>query len=174
MVREPEAYVGAESPHAHRVQSVTTDSSWTAKDIDISAKIAEISAYDEWVALQLEFCAEFGMRGKEAHHFRPHEAVIPRDAATPRDADAFPECENFVQVRHGTKGGRPRDIPLATEAQRALLDRVRAKVAPGMYVGRPGCTSQQSQGRAFTTSFASSAFRRRTSVSLRTVCAINE
>jgi len=149
MVREPEAYVGPESPHAHRVQSASTDSSWTARNVDIVAKIAEISAYDEWVALQLELCAEFGMRGKEARHFRPHEAVIPREAANPRDADAFPECETFVRLRHGTKGGRPRDIPLATAAQRALLDRVKAKVSSGMYVGRPGYTSQQSQARFY-------------------------
>lgn len=149
LVRKPQDYVGAESPHAHRTQSATKDRSWTASNVDIVAKIAEVSACDEWVGLQLELCAVFGMRGKEARHFRPHEAVVPREAANPGDAEAFPECDTFVRVRHGTKGGRPRDIPLATAAQRSLLERLCAKVAVGMYVGRPGHTSQQSQARFY-------------------------
>ena len=89
------------------------------------------------------------MRGKEARHFRPHEAVIVREAANPRDAAAFPECQAFVRVAHGTKGGRPRDIPLATDTQRALLARLAAAVAPGQYVGRTGLTSQQAQARFY-------------------------
>lgn len=149
MVREPQYYVGAESEHAHRTQVATTDRSWTARNVDIAAKIAEIAAIDPWVGLQVELCSEFGMRGKEARHFRPHGAVIPREAADPRDAAAFPECGTFVRVSHGTKGGRPRDVPLATESQRALLARVTAAVAPGMYVGRPGMTSLQAQSRFY-------------------------
>lgn len=149
MVREPQYYVGAESEHAHRTQVATTDRSWTARNIDIAAKIAEIAAIDPWVGMQVELCSEFGMRGKEARHFRPHGAVIPRDAADPRDAAAFPECETFVRVAHGTKGGRPRDVPVKTESQRSLLDRVTAAVAPGMYVGRPGVTSLQAQSRFY-------------------------
>ena len=149
MVREPQYYVGTESEHAHRTQVATRDHSWTARNVDIGAKIAEISALDPWVGLQVELCAQFGMRGKEARHFRPHSAVIPREAATPRDADAFPDCDTFVRVCHGAKGGRPRDVPVVTESQRALLVRVRAAVAPGMYVGRPGSTSLQAQSRFY-------------------------
>ena len=149
MVYEPEVYVGADSPHAHRHQAATTDSSWTAKDVDIPAKIAEIAAHDPWVAVQLELCAAFGMRGNEARHFRPHEAVIPREEANSRDANAFPECDTFVRLDHGTKGGRLRDVPLATESQRALIDRVKAMVTPGMYVGPPGVTSVQSQAHFY-------------------------
>lgn len=149
MVREPQYYVGTESEHAHRTQVATCDHSWTARNVDIGAKIAEISALDPWVGLQVELCAQFGMRGKEARHFRPHTAVIPREAANPSDAAAFPECETFVRISHGTKGGRPRDVPLVTESQRALLDRVTAAVAPGMYVGRPGVTSLQAQSRFY-------------------------
>ena len=149
LVYEPEVYVGADSPHAHRRQAATTDSSWTAKEVDIAAKIAEIATHDPWVAVQLELCAAFGMRGKEARHFRPHEAVISREEANPRDAGAFPECDTFVRLNHGTKGGRPRDVPLATDSQRELINRVKAMVTPGMYVGRPGVTSQQSQAHFY-------------------------
>jgi integrase len=149
LVREPAFYCGRWSPHAHRSQVATTDRSWMAKDVNIAAKIAEVTALDGWVGLQLELCAEFGMRGKEARHFRPHEAVIAREAANSRDAAAFPECETFVRLCHGTKGGRTRDVPLMTDAQRALLDRVKAVVAPGMYVGQPGLTGQQAQARFY-------------------------
>jgi integrase len=149
MVREPQYYVGTESEHAHRTQVATRDRSWTARNVDIAAKIAEITALDPWVGLQVELCAEFGMRGKEARHFRPHSAVLPREAANPVDAAAFPECDTFVRVSHGAKGGRPRDVPVVAESQRALLVRVRAAVAPGMYVGRPGITSLQAQSRFY-------------------------
>ncbi|MBY0366041.1 tyrosine-type recombinase/integrase [Roseateles aquatilis] len=149
MVREPQHYVGSESQHAHRSQVATRDHSWSAHEVDIASKIAEIAALDSWVGLQVELCAAFGMRGKEARHFRLHGAVIAREAANPRDATAFPECNAFLRIVHGTKGGRPRDVPIRTDAQRELLERVAASVAPGMYVGRPGMTAQQSQSRFY-------------------------
>lgn len=149
MVREPQYYVGSESEHAHRSQVATSDHSWTAHNVDIAAKLAEIAATDPWVGLQVELCAAFGLRGKEARHFRPHGAVLGREAANPHDAEAFPECETFVRVSHGTKGGRPRAVPVTTDAQRELLARVSSAVAPGMYVGHPGMTAQQAQARFY-------------------------
>ena len=89
------------------------------------------------------------MRPKEARHFRPHGAVIPRAAAIARDADAFPEHDTFLRISHGTKGGRPRDVPITSDAQRDLLSRVTEAVASGMYVGRPGCTSTQNSTRFY-------------------------
>ena len=148
MVREPQYYVGTESPHAHRSQVATFDHSWAAKSVDIEAKIAEVSAFVPWVGLQLELCARFSMRPKEARHFRPH-GVIPRAAAMARDADAFPEHDMFLRISHGTKGGRPRDAPITSDLQRDLLARVTEAVAPGMYVGRPGCTSTQNSTRLY-------------------------
>ena len=149
MVRDPAYYVGRQSEHAHRSQVAAYDHSWVARSVDIASKIAEVAAMDAWVGLQLELCAQFGLRGKEARHFRPHEAVIAREAANPRDAAVFPECQTFVRIAYGTKGGRPRDIPLATDAQRALLVRLTAAVAPGQYVGRPDLSSQQAQARFY-------------------------
>ena len=68
VVREPEFYVGADSPHAHRSEVATEDRSWSAMNVDIAAKIAEIARFDHWVGLQLELEAGFGLRGKEARH----------------------------------------------------------------------------------------------------------
>jgi integrase len=149
MVREPGFYVGKDSPLAHRSQNAVHDKSWTARNIDIAAKIAEVSTFDPWVGLQLELCAEFALRPREARHFRPHEAVISREAANARDAAAFPECESFVRVNHGTKGGRSRDIPLSSVFQRALIERLKVLVRPGKFVGNPDHTAMQAQQRFY-------------------------
>jgi len=149
MVREPEYYVGADSPHAHRSEAATQDHSWTASNVDIQAKIAEIAKFDSWVGMQLELEVSFGLRGKEARHLRPHSAVIPCEAADTRNAAAFPECQTFLRISAGSKGGRPRDVPIATNAQRALLERVMKQVPPGGFVGRPDLTSIQNQARFY-------------------------
>jgi integrase len=149
MVMSVGHYVGADSPHAHRNQVASVDKSWTAHGIDITAKLVEIAAFDAWVGLQIELCSAFGLRSKEARHFRPHGAIIPRDQAKLRDTSVFPDVTHFVRVDHGTKGGRPRDVPLTTAAQRALIERCCAVVAPGMYVGQPGQTSVQNQNRFY-------------------------
>ena len=172
MVREPQYYVGTESPHAHRSQVATFDHSWAAKSVDIEAKIAEVSAFDRWVGLQLELCARFGMRPKEARHFRPHGAVIPRAAAIARDADAFPEHDTFLRISHGTKGGRPRDVPITSDAQRDLLARV-TEASPLACMSGGRAAPARRTPRAFTTSSASSGSRRINLGSSRMGCAIS-
>ncbi len=147
MVREPAYYVGSESPHAHRCGVATEDGSWTARNVEIKAKIAEIASFDSWSGMHLELELNFGLRGKEARHLRPHGAVIPREAANARDAAAFPECQTFLHISSGAKGGRARDVPIATDEQRELLARVLSAVAPGGFVGRPGFTTSQNQAR---------------------------
>jgi integrase len=149
MVRAPEFYVGSESPHAHRTQVAIEDKSWSRKNVDVEGKIREIAAFDVHVGRQLELCIRFALRPKEARHFRPHGVIIPREQAIPRDAEPFPECREFVRVRHGTKGGRPRDVPLQTAEQRELLTRLAAEVPPGMFVGRPERSNAQSQARFY-------------------------
>ena len=149
LVREVEHYVGADSPHARRCQVATTDHSWSARDVDFEATLAKVVGMDSWVGLQLELCLHFGMRPKEARHFRPHRAVLPREAANLADAAAFPEHETFVRIAYGTKGGRPRDVPLVNDAQRELLGRVTAAVAAGGFVGRPGLSADQSRRRFY-------------------------
>lgn len=149
MVREPAFYVGPDSPHAHRHQVATTDKSWTEKGIDIEALIERVAQTDMWVGLQLELCHRFGLRPKEARHFRPHDAERTRGQANPADAAAHPECKSFVRFEHGTKGGRARDVPVTTDAQSRLLARLRFLVPPGGYVGRPDKTAKQNQARFY-------------------------
>ncbi len=66
-----------------------------------------------------------------------------------RDAAAFPECQTFLHISAGAKGGRARDVPIATDEQRELLARVMSAVAPGEFVGRPGFTTTQNQARFY-------------------------
>jgi integrase len=149
LVRPPEHYVGADSPHAHRHQDARQDQSWTAQGIDIEAKIAEVAAIDAYAGLQLELCYRFGMRPKEARHFRPHEAILPRADAATRDTDPFPEVAEFVRIEHGTKGGRVRDVPLVTPEQRDLIHRLKDIIPLDAYVGRPGYTAEQNNNHFY-------------------------
>jgi integrase len=149
MVLSPQHYVGAESPHAHRYQVAVKDKSWSTAKVDISEVIRQIAEFDMWVGLQLELCAKLGLRPKEARYFRPHGAIIPRERAMERDAQALPHLQWFVQVVHGTKGGRPRDVPLVSQAQRELIERLQALVPSGMFVGRPEFSAKQSQRRFY-------------------------
>lgn len=149
MVREPAFYVGSDSPLAHRIQVPSEDKSWSAKGIDSAEVIKKVAAIDQWVGLQLELCQVFAMRPKEARHFRPHDAERTRVQAIRADAAAHPEADLFIRIEHGTKGGRARDVPVVTDAQRQLLDRLKQTVPPGGYVGRPDRTSRQNQHRFY-------------------------
>lgn len=151
LVRDVATYFGQDSHYVHRVRSAREDRSWIARGIDVEAKLEQVRAYDHWVGLQLELCYRFGLRGKEARHFRPHHAVIPRESANPRDAEHFPGCERFLRVRYGTKGGRPRDVPVHTREQFDLVERLLREVAPGHYVGQPGRTWKQNMNRFYNT-----------------------
>lgn len=149
MVRDVATYFGADSHYVHRERTAKVDRSWIARCVEVEAKIREVTAYDPWVGMQLELCYRFGLRAKEARHFRPHVAVISRELANPRDAQHFPDCKQFLRVRYGTKGGRPRDIPVMTPEQEELIERALETVAPGHYVGAPGRTAVQNANRFY-------------------------
>lgn len=149
LVRDVAFYYGADSGYLVRQRSAETDRSWIAHGVDVEARLAEVYAYDQWVGLQLELCWRFGLRGKEARHLRPHEAIKTRDEASPRDAAQFPDCERFLRVHRGTKGGRPRDIPLESPEQIALINRLQVIVAKGAFVAEPGRTALQNENRFY-------------------------
>lgn len=151
MVRDVAFYYGEDSVYAIRQRTGTTDRSWTAHAVDVESKLAEVYAYDQWVGLELELCWRFGLRGKESRHLRPHEAVKNRAEALDRDAQRFPDCERFLRVQYGTKGGRPRDVPLETPEQVALIDRLLATVPKGGFVAKPGRTALQNRNRFYNT-----------------------
>ena len=107
MVQKVEHYLGAGV--AVRSSIASQDRSWSAKGIDITAKIEQVRSKDPRVALQLELQAAFGLRAREAMQLRPHIA----DKGT------------YLSITHGTKGGRDRVEPIRTPEQRALLERAK-------------------------------------------------
>ncbi len=82
------------------------DHSWTAQGVDPLDKIAEIAEDDPDVARVLRLQHAFGLRVQEASLLNPARDLLE------------PDC---LRVVAGTKGGRPRAVPIETEAQRALL-----------------------------------------------------
>jgi site-specific recombinase XerC len=89
------------------------DHSWSAQGVDVAAKLAEISQKDPRVGLQLRLELAFGLRSKEAMMLRPYLA----------DKGAY------LDVSVGTKGGRPRAVPINTPEQRILQQRKTAAPA---------------------------------------------
>lgn len=96
-----------------RTSLCTTDKSWRAQDINPETKLDQVTARDERVGLQLRLELAFGLRGKEAMMLRPYLA----------DKGAY------LDVSVGTKGGRPRAVPIKTAEQRALLDKAKTFAA---------------------------------------------
>ena len=82
------------------------DHSWTAQGVDPHEKIAEIAADDADVARVLRLQYAFGLRLQEASLLNPVRDVLD---------------QKTLRVVSGTKGGRPRVVPIETEDQRALL-----------------------------------------------------
>ena len=101
------------------------------------------------ISLRVELCYRFALRAQESGHLRPHLAVIPRDEAEPRCAEAWPAAEFFLHVRDGTKGGRPRDVPILTDEQRDLIERAKSAVMTGQFVGHAGRSVQQNRRRFY-------------------------
>jgi integrase len=78
----------------------TEDKSWAAHGVDAVAKIGEIAQTCPHTAVQLKLQAAFGLRIEESFMLRPAEA-----ARNPR----------LLAVTRGTKGGRPREVPIETK-----------------------------------------------------------
>ena len=104
MVRDIEHYLG--SGVTTRSSIAHEDKSWSRRGIDVTLKIEQVRQMDVRVALQLRLQLAFGLRAREAMQLRPHIA----DQGT------------YLNITHGTKGGRDRVEPIRTPEQRALLD----------------------------------------------------
>ncbi|OXJ06870.1 Fis family transcriptional regulator [Burkholderia sp. LS-044] len=90
-------YVDRRDAGLERSYVATEDKSWAANGVDAVAKIEEIAKTCPYTAVQLKMQAAFGLRVEESFMLRPAEAV--RD---PR----------MLAVTRGTKGGRPREVPI--------------------------------------------------------------
>lgn len=108
MIRGSECYVkNPKTVERHLVAQ--TDKTWSGQQQSLENKLVAIQSLDKFVALQLELQRAFGLRMKEAALLKPFLA----------------DRGNYLAVNWGTKGGRDRVIPIQTDYQHDMLDRVK-------------------------------------------------
>lgn len=113
LVKPPSFY----DSECRRSFAATEDKSWEGRGLDVEAIIGGIAARGgdhQIAAAQLELCLAFGLRVREAWLSRPLQLL---DEAIDRE---------ILRIEHGTKGGRPRDVPLIQLVQLDVLTRVAA------------------------------------------------
>lgn len=103
------AYVKNESS-VRRSMVVREDRSWEGHGIDVPDTLTKISQKDANVGMWLELCLAFGLRVQEAVMLRPNVA---------HEVDT-------IWLREGTKGDRPRVIPMEEQVQADVLERAKA------------------------------------------------
>jgi integrase len=125
--------------NAARTYVAKKDKSWTAApDLNPAAIIAMVCAADPYVGMQLRVIQAFGLRRKEGVMFRPYRAHKTSDAG------------EYIELTatSGTKGGRPRVVPITTEQQRQVLIDAKALAGtPGNHIGNPQLTLKQQLSR---------------------------
>lgn len=86
--------------------TATRDHSWSGNGVDVFQKIQEVYSTDARVGIQLELQLGFGLRPSEAWKMKPHVC----------------DQRTHLNVTWGTKGGRPRVVPIDYVYQRDVLD----------------------------------------------------
>lgn len=111
MVRGAEHYL--KDPARGKRSYVAAESkTWAAQGVDCHDVIEQIRGESERFADALTLQREFALRSKESLLLRPHLA----------------DKGQVLIVSHGTKGGRTRYVPIQTDAQRAILDKLKGYI----------------------------------------------
>ena len=119
---------------AERSYVAKVDRTWSGQGIDWAQLIAQIHAYDAYVGAQLTLERELGLRAKEAIMCRPWES----------------DKGNHFEISHGSKGGRPRTIPIDTSEKRSAVDLAQSLVSdPSQYLGSRGNSLRQNISRYY-------------------------
>ena len=111
MVERTDRYVAPGA--AARTSINARDKSWTAQNVDVAAKLAEVARKDARIGLQVALQAIFGLRAREAMQLRPHVA----------------DKGSYLALTVGTKGGRDRVVPIDTPEKRELIDKAKTFAA---------------------------------------------
>lgn len=135
MIQSVESYVD-DKTLVKRKLVAQVDKSWTSNGVSFSDKLKEIEAYDLHAGAQMRMIKAFGLRRKEAVCFRPIRAM------------RLGEDSNTILIEFGTKGGRPRSVPIDNDEKRAALDHAckLAKVIDG-HIGWEHLSLQQAVKR---------------------------
>lgn len=106
MVMAPSVY-GLTMDDTARTYVASRDKSWSGNGIDRPEIIAAVRNEDLYPAMYLELMDRFGLRLQEAIMIRPAIAWVG----------------DSLNIVDGTKGGRPRVVPVRTQQQRDVLSR---------------------------------------------------
>jgi len=102
-----------------RVNAVArTSKSWAEMGIDVAEKVEIAFQFDQRFGLMLLAQVAFGLRRMEVLQMQPWKC----------------DKGNRFSV-YKTKGGRPRDVDIDTEVQRAVLDLIKSKVGKTEHLG---------------------------------------
>jgi integrase len=136
MVLEGSAYV-PDASLVRRTYCAESDRSWSASAGDPADVVASAVEADIFVGAQLAMCLAFGLRVKEAIVFQPFLAI---------SADG-----TSILLGRGTKGGRPRTVPIDTDAKRGALELARrVAVSDVGHLGDPSRSLKQNGARFYT------------------------
>lgn len=115
---------------SQRRVSAAAPKSWGDVGVDKEMVLAQVELECPVTALQLRLAAAFGVRVQEFVMFKPLQA----------------EHDGRLYIREGTKGGRPRSIPIETDEQRELLEQAKEladKHPKGLVVAKHGLSLKQ-------------------------------
>jgi len=108
---EADAYIASRPDHQARIKReyvAKTDTGWPVEH-DFETILLKILGDDPHVAIQIALMAVFGLRPREAALLKPRQADLGEN----------------LHVILGTKGGRPRIVPIENETQRQVLDKAK-------------------------------------------------
>lgn len=123
-------------PTLHRrSQATAQDKSWRAKGVQVEPLIDQVAAYDAHAGVALHLMHSFSMRFKECVMFRPHLDVLTGEQAASivgrtllHGVEAGHQgsaLHPHLLVHRGTKGGRPRLIPVDSTQRLAVIEQAR-------------------------------------------------
>jgi integrase len=110
---------------------------WKAKGVDVGEMIALATKVDERLGVMLALQHTFGLRVKESIELRPSHGLIDRG--------------NTLELHQGTKGGKPRTVPVNTPERVRVLQWAISVANSGnsKRVRWPDCTWKQAQRRFY-------------------------
>ena len=144
-IRKP-AFYGLTRAEYERHEVAEENKSWSAHGIDIDALITKINDYDPYIGASMRLIRAFGLRRKEALMFRPHACVVPFESIGLGFDNK--KADRYVAILAGSKGGRPRYLPLDTPARIAAVMHAQSMTTHrDAHMGRPGDSLKQSMKR---------------------------
>ena len=135
MVKDSSNYVKDVSS-VRRSTACLVDKSWDGNGQDVQEILSRVNEKDQYVGIILELCWAFGLRMLEAIKFRPNVEHV---------------LEKMIAVRDGTKGDRPRTIPIEEDIQIDVLIRAKAMTDEKTdHLGKRNKTLEQKRRRVYT------------------------